>query len=56
MGILATDLDRTLLPNGSWEPDSQAIGMFNQLTAQHEVLVVYATGSNLNLTDNAIRE
>ena len=29
MKILATDLDRTLLPNGSWEPDEEAIGLFN---------------------------
>ena len=31
MKILATDLDRTLLPNGSWESDSGAIELFNEL-------------------------
>ena len=31
MKILATDLDRTLLPNGHWQADSQAIGLFNDL-------------------------
>ena len=56
MRILATDLDRTLLPNGSWEPDSGAIELFNDLTADHDVLVVYVTGRNLQLTENAIRE
>lgn len=56
MRILATDLDRTLLPNGSWEGDSQAIDLFNDLTAQQDVLVVYVTGRNLNLTENAIKE
>lgn len=56
MKILATDLDRTLLPNGHWEPDSQAIKLFNTLTAQHDVLVVYVTGRNLSLTEKAIRE
>ena len=56
MKILATDLDRTLLPNGSWESDSDAIGLFNELTAQEDVLVVYVTGRNLTLTENAIKE
>jgi sucrose-6F-phosphate phosphohydrolase len=56
MKILATDLDRTLLPNGSWEADAQAIDLFNELTEKHGVLVVYVTGRNLALTENAIRE
>ena len=56
MKILATDLDRTLLPNGSWKGDSGAISLFNELTEKHGVLVVYVTGRNLNLTENAIKE
>ena len=56
MKILATDLDRTLLPNGSWESDSEAISLFNELTEKNEVLVVYVTGRNLALTENAIKE
>jgi len=56
MKILATDLDRTLLPNGSWQADDNAIGLFNELTEKHDVLVVYVTGRNLALTENAIRE
>jgi sucrose-6F-phosphate phosphohydrolase len=56
MKILATDLDRTLLPNGSWPADSGAIDLFNELTARHEVQVVYVTGRNLRLTEDAIRE
>jgi hypothetical protein len=56
MRILATDMDRTLLPNGKWEADSEAISLFNNLTEQEDVLVVYVTGRNLNLTENAIRE
>ena len=56
MRILATDMDRTLLPNGSWESDANAIGLFNQLTQDSGVLVVYVTGRNLNLTEGAIRE
>ena len=54
MRILATDLDRTLLPNGSWQPDEGAITLFNELTEQHDVLVVYVTGRNLALTEEAI--
>ncbi len=56
MRILATDLDRTLLPNGSWPADPGAIALFNELTERHGVLVVYVTGRNLNLAENAIRE
>lgn len=56
MRILATDLDRTLLPNGSWPPDPGAIDLFNELTQKHDVLVVYVTGRNLDLTENAIGE
>ena len=56
MKILATDLDRTLLPNGSWPEDTGAIDLFNKLTEKHDVLVVYVTGRNLNLSENAIRE
>lgn len=56
MRILATDLDRTLLPNGHWEADPGAIALFNELTLKHEVLLVYVTGRNLNLTESAIRE
>lgn len=56
MKILATDLDRTLLPNGSWEKDEGAIELFNRLTEEHGVLVVYVTGRNLDLTEKAIRE
>jgi hypothetical protein len=56
MRILATDLDRTLLPNGKWPADPEAIPLFNDLTRRHDVLVVYVTGRNLALTEHAIRE
>ncbi|MDJ0807803.1 MAG: HAD-IIB family hydrolase [Gammaproteobacteria bacterium] len=56
MKILATDLDRTLLPNGHWPADAGAIDLFNELTQKHEVMVVYVTGRNLRLTENAIKE
>ena len=47
MKILATDLDRTLLPNGGWKADDEAIDLFNTLTKNQDVLVVYVTGRNL---------
>jgi len=56
MKILATDLDRTLLPNGSWKADDEAIKLFNTLTDKQDVLVVYVTGRNLALTEHAIKE
>jgi len=56
MKILATGLDRTLLPNGSWENDSEAISLFNELTEKHGVPVVYVTERNLALTENTIKE
>jgi sucrose-6F-phosphate phosphohydrolase len=56
MKILATDLDRTLLPNGSWPEDPGAIDLFNTLTEKHDVMVVYVTGRNLALSEDAINE
>jgi sucrose-6F-phosphate phosphohydrolase len=56
MRILATDLDRTLLPNGHWKADPEAIGLFNELTVEHDTFVVYVTGRNLELTEKAIEE
>jgi len=54
--ILATDLDRTLLPNGRWPKDPGAIELFNSLTEEHGVFVVYVTGRSLSLTEAAIEE
>ena len=56
MKILATDLDRTLLPNGSWPVDENAVKLFNEWTEKQDVLVVYVTGRNLQLTEAAIKE
>lgn len=56
MKILATDLDRTLLPNGKWPPDQEAIELFNELTERNQVLVVYVTGRNLQLSEQAIAD
>ena len=56
MRVLATDLDRTLLPNGQWPADPGAIDLFNELTQRHRVFVVYVTGRNLELAERAIGE
>jgi hypothetical protein len=56
MKILATDLDRTLLPNGHWPANEESIAMFNRLTQSHDVLLVYVTGRNLDLTEQAIKQ
>ena len=56
MKILATDLDRTLLPNGHWPADDNAIDLFNKLTQSNDLLVVYVTGRNLALTEQAINQ
>ena len=56
MKILATDMDRTLLPNGSWKADQNAIELFNELTRKHGVMVVYVTGRNLQLAEAAVSE
>ena len=56
MKILATDLDRTLLPNGHWPADDNAIDLFNELTQSNDLLVVYVTGRNLALTEQAISQ
>lgn len=55
MPLLATDLDRTLLPNGRWPADPSALGVFAQWVAEHRVPLVYVTGRSLELTEEAIR-
>lgn len=42
------------MPNGRWPADEEAIPLFNRLTAAHDVTVVYVTGRNLALTEEAI--
>jgi len=56
MRVLATDLDRTLLPNGRWPADADAIPLLNALTESHGLFVVYVTGSNLELPERASAE
>lgn len=52
--LLCTDLDRTLLPNGT-QPESQhAREYFSRLCEQEEVTLVYVSGRNKKLVEKAI--
>lgn len=54
--FLCTDLDRTLLPNGT-EPESrQARMLFARLVARPEVTLAYASGRDLTLVEDAIHD
>jgi sucrose-6F-phosphate phosphohydrolase len=51
--IIASDLDRTLLPNGKWENDD-SLEKFYNLVKEHTL--VYVSGRNLNLYKKAKEE
>jgi len=54
--LLCTDLDRTLLPNGP-QPESQgARDIFSKLAAQPGVNLVYVTGRDQGLVEQAVVE
>jgi len=53
--LLCTDLDRTLLPNGT-QPESTSVReRFFQLTKRNEVTLVYVTGRDKQLVQKAIK-
>lgn len=54
--LLCTDLDRTLLPNGSQVESSAARTRFKTLAAQAGVSLVYVTGRDHRLVEEAIAE
>lgn len=54
MKILATDLDRTLIPNGKQKYDS-SLSLFKHLVKQNKIKLIYVTGRNLKLTNEAIK-
>ena len=54
--LLCTDLDRTLLPNGPQTESPTARDKFKQLTAQPGVSLVYVTGRDRGLVEDAINE
>ncbi len=54
--LICTDLDRTLLPNGSQPESSGARPRFRALAAHPDVSVAYVTGRHHALVDQAIAE
>ena len=54
--LLCTDLDRTLLPNGPQAESSGARDKFKQLATQPGVTLVYVTGRDRKLVEDAIDE
>jgi HAD superfamily hydrolase (TIGR01484 family) len=56
MKFLATDLDRTLIPNGSKKGGLQAIASLKSLLSRHHVGLVFVTGRPLFLVKQAIRK
>ncbi len=52
--LLCTDLDRTLLPNGDQAESVGARDAFARFTARPEVRLVYVTGRDPDLVDEAI--
>lgn len=54
--LLATDLDRTLLPNGPQAESSEARPRFRRFVARPEVVVVYITGRHQALVERAMAD
>ena len=55
MYIIATDLDRTLLPNGNQEYDD-SMHIFVEILKKEKPLLIYVTGRNLNLIKSAMKQ
>ncbi|SMF97363.1 hypothetical protein SAMN02949497_0387 [Methylomagnum ishizawai] len=54
--LLATDLDRTLLPNGAQAESPEARPRFRRLAARPEVVLAYVTGRHRALVEQAIAD
>jgi sucrose-6F-phosphate phosphohydrolase len=54
--LLCTDLDRTLLPNGPQSESAGARERFRELAAQQGVNLVYVTGRDRGLVEEALAE
>lgn len=52
--LLCTDLDRTVLPNGSQPESPQARPLLRRLAARPEVTLAYVSGRNLALLQQAV--
>lgn len=56
MIYLCSDLDRTILPNGSQEESPQARSVLRRLAKHPEIALVYVTGRNKALIHDAIKD
>ena len=54
--LICTDLDRTLIPNGTAEESTHARTLFRQLVARPDVTLAYVSGRDLESIDGAIAE
>ena len=54
--LICTDLDRTLLPNGSSPESSQARPLFSALVSRPEIVLAYVSGRHKALVQEAIAE
>ncbi len=54
--LICTDLDRTLLPNGSQPESPRARAAFTRLVSRPEVTLAYVSGRHRELVEDAIRE
>jgi sucrose-6F-phosphate phosphohydrolase len=54
--LLCTDLDRTLIPNGTAPESPGARALFARLAARPEATIAYVTGRHRELIEQAIRE
>lgn len=54
--LLCTDLDRTLIPNGDALESAGARALFHRLACRPEVRLVYVSGRDQNLIEQAINE
>lgn len=54
--LLCTDLDRTLIPNGEAPESPGAREAFARLVERDDVVLVFVTGRDIDLTEDAIRQ
>ncbi|MCP5144137.1 MAG: HAD-IIB family hydrolase [Gammaproteobacteria bacterium] len=54
--LICTDLDRTLIPNGEPPEDPRARALFAAFAARPEVLLVYVSGRDRGLVEQAIEQ
>jgi sucrose-6F-phosphate phosphohydrolase len=54
--LLCTDLDRTLIPNGSQPASPTAMALFAQLVKRDDITLAYVSGRSLSLIQEAIAQ